>query len=288
MILASRLEALRRQDSPQATSLKQLEYKVFSQFGDDGIIEHLSSSIPRELNSFVEFGVEDYSESNTRLLLQRDNWRGLVLDGSALNVNVIRSSPYFWRHNLTALQAFITAENIDGLLTNAGFSGHIGILSIDIDGVDFWIWQAIRSITPMIVVCEYNAIFGPSAKVTVPYDPAFVRSEKHYSNLYAGASLGALNHLATQRDMRFLGCNSAGNNAYFAHNSLRLDFESPSIEEGYVRSKFREARDKDGELLLKTARECADLIHHLPVIDVVENTELTVGQALENIHHVSK
>ncbi len=281
MILASSIESARRQEIMSGVGIRQLEYRVFSQFGDDGIIAYLASKIPPTHHSFIEFGVENYVESNTRLLLQRDNWRGLILDGSESHISYIKTRPYYWKHDLQAVQSFITAENVNKLFLDAGFSGEIGILSIDIDGVDYWVWDAISCIQPLVVVCEYNSLFGSDATVTVPYDPAFARGEKHYSNLYAGASLGAFAHLARQRDMRFLGCNSAGNNAYFVHESLNIDLPFPTVESGYVRSSFREARDTHGRLLLKTAFECRHMISNFPVVDVVKNENLVVGDAIE-------
>lgn len=281
MILASTLESFRRRERLEVSQIAQLEYRVFSQFGDDGIIAYLASKIPPTHHSFIEFGVENYAESNTRLLLQRDNWRGLILDGSEANISQIKTQPYFWKHDLQAVQAFITTENVNKLFLDSGFNGETGILSIDIDGVDYWIWNAISCIQPLVVVCEYNSLFAAESTVTVPYDPTFVRGDKHSSNLYAGASLGALVYLARQRDMKFLGCNSAGNNAYFVHESLNIDLPFPSVQNGFVRSCFREARDESGTLLMKTAHECRHMISNLPVIDVVTNEQKSVGDAVE-------
>src|SRR5450432_204115 len=115
------------------------EFKVFSQFGDDGILQYLVHSLQIEPQHriFVEFGVENYEESNTRFLLMNDNWRGLVMDGAKNNVDHIHASPYFWKHDLSAVAAFIDAGNINELISSTGISGQIGILSIDIDGNDY-------------------------------------------------------------------------------------------------------------------------------------------------------
>ena len=128
-----------------------------------------------------------FSESNTRFLLRKDNWRGLVIDGSPTNVSSIRRLPEFWQHELTAVASFITRDNINDLFRDAGYTGEIGLLSIDIDGNDYWVWEAIEVVSPVIVVVEYNSVFGPDATVTVPYDPAFTRRAAHHSNLYFGA-----------------------------------------------------------------------------------------------------
>lgn len=276
VISATRQERINR----NCKSLSDYEYRFYSQFGDDGIIEYLTSLIPNSHQRFIEFGVENYEEANTRLLLLRDNWTGLVMDGSKENIEQIRRSPDFWRYDLTAVPSFITAENINDIIVENGFSGPIGLLSIDIDGNDYWVWEALEVIKPLIVICEYNSIFGPSAPVTIPYDSSFARSKAHYSNLYAGTSLAALDHIAKQKGLRFLGCNAAGNNAYFVNESLEINLPFPSLDEGFVNSKFREALGADGKLLYKRADQCLHLIDELPVINVTSGEKMSVREAL--------
>ena len=95
-----------------AASMREAEFKVFSQFGDNGIIQFLIKKLNIKIEKFVEFGVENYEESNTRFLLLNDNWSGLVIHGSDVQVASIKKNPSFWRYDLTALCAFITAKNI--------------------------------------------------------------------------------------------------------------------------------------------------------------------------------
>lgn len=191
---------------------------MFSQFGDDGIIQYLEHvlGIGPAHKVFIEFGVQDYTESNTRFLLLSDNWRGLVLDGSRAHVDCVRCDPISWRHDLTAAHAWIDRDNINDLIAIHGCAGEIGLLSIDLDGNDYWVWEAIRVVDPIIVVAEYNAVFGSRHAVTVAYDPQFDRTKAHDSNLYWGALLPALHFLAAKKGYAFVGTNSAGNNAYFA------------------------------------------------------------------------
>lgn len=160
------------------------EFQVFSQFGDDGIIQFLVQRVPVENEVFVEFGVEDYHESNTRFLLVHDNWRGLVMDGGTSHVEFLRGTELAWRHYVDAKTAWVDRANINGLIEGAGIAGDIGLLSVDIDGNDYWVVEAIDAVSPRILVLEYNSVFGPEAAVTVPYDPRFVRGEKHWSWLY--------------------------------------------------------------------------------------------------------
>src|SRR5262249_24857230 len=104
-------------------SIHEAEFRVFSQFGDDGIIQYLVHHVDvrTENRSFVEFGEENYLEANTRFLFVNDNWRGLVMDGSPEHVTFIRDDELSWRYDLTAHAAFIDAENINRLLADAGF-----------------------------------------------------------------------------------------------------------------------------------------------------------------------
>jgi len=204
----------------QKSSLSENEFRVFSQWGEDGIIHYLIHNVPIENKIFVEFGVENYTESNTRFLLQNNNWTGLIIDGSQDNINFIKNDPIYWRYNLKAECAFIDKENINTLIKNSGISGDIGLLSIDVDGNDYWIWEAINCISPRIVICEYNSIFGALAKVTVPYDKNFHRTKAHYSNLYYGASIAALTSLAEAKGYSLIGSNSAGNNVFFVRTDL--------------------------------------------------------------------
>jgi hypothetical protein len=276
LILQSQIEGNRRLNFPLPKTLKELEYSVFSQFGDDGIIHYLAGLIPSEYHTFIEFGVEDYQESNTRLLLQRDNWRGLVIDGSHENVQRIASSYYFWKHDLTAISAFVSRENINDLISDTGFHGRIGLLHIDIDGMDYWIWEAIEVVKPIIFIAEYNSLFGSKYAVSVPYCSSFNRSEEHFSNLYFGASLAAFVDLAKVRGYQFLGCNSAGNNAFFLESSIMTELPIQTSESGYVRSKFREARNGDGGLVLKTAHDMVSTISHLPIVEIATGRTIPI------------
>lgn len=144
------------------------EFQVFSQFGDDGIIQFLVQRVPVENEVFVEFGVEDYHESNTRFLLVHDNWRGLVMDGGTSHVEFLRGRELAWRHYVDAKTAWVDRDNINGLIEGAGIAGDIGLLSVDIDGNDYWVVEAIDAVSPRILVLEYNSVFGPEARSPSP------------------------------------------------------------------------------------------------------------------------
>jgi hypothetical protein len=251
-------------------TIRESEFKAFSQFGDDGIIQYLIHhiGIPVEQRIFIEFGVESYEEANTRFLLMNDNWRGLIMDGSAVNIKHVQRASLYWKHDLTAVAAFITRDNVNSLFREHGITGEIGLLSIDIDGNDYWVWERIEVINPTIVIIEYNSIFGWQHAVTIPYDPAFRRTQAHYSNLYWGCSLQALCLLGEQKGYAFIGCNDAGNNAYFVRKDRLGPLKVISAEEGYVESHFRESRSPLGELSYLSGNDRLHEIRNMDVYDV--------------------
>lgn len=257
------------QQGLQIRRLADAEFKIFSQWGDDGIIQWLVHTLDLECETFIEFGVEDYREANTRFLMMNNNWSGMVLDASRKNIAAIKSSEYFWKHNLIARQAFVDCENINRLLEESGLGENLGILHIDIDGNDYWIWDAIRPAAPQVVIVEYNAVLGNSRPISTPYESAFRRSKAHHSNLYFGASLPAFIHLANSKGYTFIGCNSAGNNAYFIRDDKLSSRLAPVVDSAtFVDSKFRESRDAAGKLTYLHGTDRISEIKGLPVINV--------------------
>jgi hypothetical protein len=274
--------ALARIETRQVAELKsatinQLEFKAFSQWGEDGIIQYLINSIAIQNQVFIEFGVETYIESNTRFLLVNNNWSGLVLDGSQSNIEYIKSDSIYWRYNLKADCAFINSSNINGLISRNGLSGDIGLLSVDIDGNDYWVWKAIDVVNPSIVVCEYNSLWGFRDAVTTPYDPGFVRSKKHYSNLYYGASIKALNNLASSKGYTLVAGNLAGNNVFFVKNELLGSLKALSVEEAWVQSQFRESRNQTGQLTYLDYHQRRSLLADLPLVDIDNDQTIKVS-----------
>ena len=272
-----RIEA-RQTASVRAGDFASAEFKVSSQWGEDGIIEHLVRHVPIEREIFVEFGVQDYREANTRFLLMNRNWAGLVIDGSPENISVVKRDSIYWRFNLKAECAFITRDNIDQMITGQGISGDIGLLSVDIDGNDYWVWEAIRSVSPRVVVAEYNALFGATATVSVPYDPAFQRNQAHYSNLYWGCSLAALVHLGKAKGYTLVGCNSAGNNAFFVRNDVSGQLSAQDSAIAFRPAKFRESRNEDGSLSFVGPEQAIDTIGHLTLTNVTDGSQILVGE----------
>jgi hypothetical protein len=266
MFLAAKLNIARVRNLPENAPVADAEFQVFSQWGEDGIIQYLLSRIGAPSPTFVEFGVENYLESNTRFLLMNDNWRGLVLDSSQRHIDFIKSDDISWRHDLDAQCAFITTDNINDLIARRFPDDTLGLLSIDIDGNDYWVWRAIRT-RPAIVICEYNSVLGPRAAVTIPYQPDFTRHAAHHSGLYWGASLAAFCRLADDKGYAFVGSNSAGVNAFFVRRDLLRALKPLTPAEGYVESRFRDSRDANGELSYLSGRDRLRAIADLPMVE---------------------
>ena len=280
-ILAAKTSIQHNERKGVVERLCEVEFKVFSQFGDDGIIQYLIHHLQPVPDSFIEFGVQDYRESNTRFLLLNNNWRGLVIDGREDYIRSIQNDDIYWRYTLTAHCAFIDRDNIDMLIRDAGFVGEVGLLSIDIDGNDYWIWEELSVVNPVIVIIEYNSIFGPNWAVTIPYDPTFVRHRAHFSGVFWGASLKALALLGERKGYSLIGCNSSGNNAYFVRKDRVGMFPVYSAEQAFVDARFRESRDKKGTLNFRTGEERFREIEAMEVYDVAHN-QLIPLQALRN------
>jgi Dipeptidase len=258
------------------SDIKKAEFKVFSQWGDDGIIDFLIKYLDINSKRFIEFGVENYTECNTRFLLMNENWSGLIFDGSKENMESVKNENISWKYDLTAISAFITSENINDLIKSNGFSGDIGLLHIDIDGNDYWVWKSIEVINPIIVIIEYNSIFGFENPWTVPYDQHFVRGNKHFSNLYYGTSLLSIYDLGLSLGYNFIGCNSNGNNAYFVRKDKIKDLEIQTAKSGYVYSKFSESRDENGNLTYLKNEKRLQLIKGLPIYNTRTNSIETI------------
>jgi hypothetical protein len=255
-------------ETRKSTNLADYEFKVFSQWGEDGIVQHLSKAIEIRYKTFIEFGVEDFTEANCRFLLMKDNWSGYVIDGSTSNIAKLKSSYYYWKYHIDAVDAFITKDNINDLLANSGFDEDLGILSIDIDGNDYFVLEAIDTVRPRILICEYNAVFG-ARKISVPYEPDFFRTRKHYSNLYWGASLSAMTFLANKKGYSLVGTNSSGCNAFFVRNDLLNEkLKVLTAEEAYLPSTIRQSRDKHGNLSYLAGDNKVKAIRGLRVVNV--------------------
>jgi hypothetical protein len=266
-LLQQGMEASRHSKSLERVHrLNDAEFRIYSQWGEDGILEWLIQRLPISARQFVEFGVEDYTEANTRFLLQNRNWKGLVMDGNANNMERLRLEEIYMRYDLNAVCAFIDRDNINRLIQDGGFSGSIGILSVDIDGNDYWVWRAIEVVDPDIVVCEYNAVFGDRHAISIPYDAKFRRTAAHSSNLYFGASIQALRSLAHSKGYELAGTNRAGSNAFFVKANLMPSITGAIANREPWPSRARESWDPSFPSGRVGGLDRAKVIENMPVV----------------------
>lgn len=247
-------------------------FKVFSQNNEDGLLQYIIHHTELPQKNFIEFGVEDYSECNTRFLLLHNNWSGLIMDGNNEWMEALKKQYIYWKRTIEAKGAFITKENINKLISESGFAGKVGVLSVDIDGNDYWVLDSIECIDPQILICEYNSIFGSKEKVSIPYQADFYRSNAHYTNLYWGASIGGFTYLANQKGYKLVCINNLGNNAFFVKRDAS-DIPEVSIEDAWREAVYRESRDEEGNLSFMTLNEGRKAMGDMVVIEVDSGKE---------------
>lgn len=208
-------EAIRYHSNP--FDLRNFEKKIYSQNGEDGIIEEIFNRIGTTNKYYVEFGIENGRECNTRYLLEEKSWTGLWMDGSADNCASARELSS--KFGAKVLNTFITAENIESLLHQENVPSEMDLLSVDIDGNDFWIWKAITSFRPRLFIIEYNASYPPPIHWIMTYkaDHMFDGTRNF------GASLTALVELGRAKGYTLIACDKVGVNAFFLRDDLLSD-----------------------------------------------------------------
>ena len=222
-------DALTKNRIRNRKALEPYGYKVFSQNDEDGIIHEIFDRIGTTNKVFIEFGVQDGLESNSHLLLHY-GWSGLWIEGSEVYCDeiAIKFKPVIENGQLRVCNAFITKDNINELFIKNGLSGEIDLLSIDIDGNDYYIWDAIKEVNSRVIVVEYNAKFPPDLEWCQAYDASHVWMGSDWH----GASLKALEKLGRNKGYRLVGTNLRGCNAFFVRNDLIKDlFYKPETAE---------------------------------------------------------
>lgn len=205
-------------DTPATSGGAQLaayEQKVYSQGGEDGILRELFYRIGPGGRFFVEFGVQDGSECNTRLLVERYGWHGLYLEGDAANCSRLKTR-WSGSSGISVAHAFLTAENIAGHFERFDVPTDLDLLSIDVDGNDYWLWKALSSYRPRVVVLEYNAAYPPPTRWIMRYDAGHMWD----GGSHFGASLASYVDLGTRLGYALVGTDSRGVNAFFLRRDL--------------------------------------------------------------------
>ena len=246
-------------------SIDQIGFKAFSQSDEDGILLYIFSIIDVDSKKAVEICAGDGIECNSANLIINHGWHGLLVDGDARLVDAGRefysTNPHTSIFPPVLVNSWVTRSNVNEILIKNGFQGQVDLLSIDMDGVDYWIWEAIDCIQPRVVVVEYQDIIGPERACTVPYSDSFNAYEHSTTNgmpNYCGASLPAFVKLARSKGYRLVGCNRYGFNAFFIRNPLGEN-ELPEID---VHDCFRHPK------VLWGMKDRFPLVKDLPWVDV--------------------
>ncbi len=225
-------------------ALKETGFRVFSQFEEDGLLMFIFSVIGMDKNHFVEIGSDDGINSNSANLYFNFGWHGLFIDGNPKAIErgryIFGRYPHGWFYKPKFICAKVTCENVNELISEAGYNGEIGLLSIDVDGYDYWLWDKIDIVEPRVVIIETHNEFGFN-DIVVPYDKDYVFPGKH--PVYHGASPVAMTKLARKKGYRLVGANQLGSNFIFVKNGFADDYipevdvadvlTHPSVTEGY-------------------------------------------------------
>jgi hypothetical protein len=221
-------------------------FSLFSQHEEDGMLLFIFSLIGTTNKKCVEVCAGNGIECNTANLIINHKWIGLMIDGHEDNIKAAKEfystipSTRIWPPEI--IHSWITIENINPTIKENGFEGEIDLLSLDIDGIDYWLWKAIEVISPRVIVLEFNHLLGPDVSLTVPYKADFKAEFTEFGSDYAGASLQAFIKLGKEKGYRFIGANSIATNAFFIRNDIKNEW-LPEIE---AHSVFHHPRTKFG------------------------------------------
>jgi hypothetical protein len=209
-------------------------FRCFSQFEEDGLLLFIFAAIGFRSKMVVEICAENGMECMATNLIINHEFEGLLFDGD--RKNVLRGKRFFHDWPDTALfppkfcQAWITAENVNQLLRDNMFVGEIDLLSLDIDGNDYWIWKAIEAVRPRLCILETNPVVPSDLSLTIPYDPHFHYSEEPPARgEFWGASLRAMKKLSDDKGYRLIGSHRFGFNVMFMRNDVGVGL-FPEVE----------------------------------------------------------
>lgn len=267
------------------TNIQQAEFKVFSQNGEDGIIDYLLYKLDITNPKFIEIGVENYEEANTRLLYEIHNSEGTIIDAN-FNKKKLIEDLEFWKGRIQIIKKFITSKNINEIINKIENLNSIDLFSIDIDGIDYWIIDKIPDKISKIFIAEFNPVFGPDLEITVPDIDNFNRTKYHHSNLCWGASLKAIINLMKNKGYSFIGTNSFKNNAFFINQdfeeNLKIVKENTNLNNlsNYTNHKYMESRDAKGNLNFLTNKQQISEIKNCKVIDLSNNTLKKISELI--------
>lgn len=223
------LKYLEQKEAGKTPNISDTGFRVFSQFEEDGLLLFALTMIGMPTKTFLEIGSDDGINSNCANFYFNFGFHGLFIDGNQTAIErgkrFYSKHPHPWMYQPEFLCSKVNAENINDLVSSKGFSGDIDLMSIDIDGNDYYVWRALKAVKPAIVVIETHIEFGYH-DVVVPYDPNYVYPGKHPD--YHGASPVAMVKMAKHKGYRLVGANQRGFNLIFVKNGM-AEKELPEV-----------------------------------------------------------
>ena len=248
---------------PAPYDLLSQRFGYLSQNEEDGLLLALFKRIGTTDRRFVEIGC-GMNGGNSGFLAQECGWRGLMVDAKTASIDKV--TVRFKGHPVQTVKQRVTREGVNVLLEKFGFTGEIDLLSIDIDGMDYWVWEAMTACSPRVVAVEYNWLFGAERAVTIPYSSEFDLGAIGNRG-YRGASLAALAHLGRSKGYRLVATERV--NAFFVRNDLAPEMREIEVARGY-RAPLNITRAKD--VFQKIAKA------GLPLVDVVSGRSGTIDE----------
>ena len=270
-------------------SLQDVEYKVFSQTGEDGIIDFLTSKLSILNSKFVEIGVGDYSECNTRYIYEKSFSKGLIVDIEHDFKKKVSKNINVYKGLIEIENIEVSALNINQILEKHDLNEKLDLFSIDIDGIDYWVIEKLKSRISKIFVAEYNPTFGHNLEISVPNNNNFNRFQAHYSGCYYGASLKAIIKLMHSKGYEFLGTNKLNFNAFFVESELSHNFQNIKKNlkslDYFTTIKIRDSKNPKGKFDFLTRKERLEQLRDLEVIDVSQskNKRCKINDLITNI-----
>ncbi|MDQ3789234.1 MAG: hypothetical protein M3422_18555 [Actinomycetota bacterium] len=207
-------------DTPEDLALTGYEYQLFSQNGEDGVLAEILRRVGAPSRWFVEFGVESGREGNCIALADVAGWQGLFMEADGSHHHLL-AQKYRWNTKIRTLHTTVTPDRITELFGYGDVPPEPDVVSIDIDGGDYWVWQAMEH-RPRVVVVEYNSGLSPDERLVQPPDAG-----PWSGTGFFGASLGALTALADHKGYQLVHCELAGANAFFVRSDLAVCFLPP-------------------------------------------------------------
>lgn len=254
-------------------NLWDAEVSVFSQWGEDGIIDFLLQSLNISKPRILEIGAGDFSECNSRFTLQYRNCSAYLVDSNPELKNGLTNALHPWKSTSHAETTIVTPKNVQEIFYRAhAFMGGVDLLSIDIDSIDYWVAQEIPFRDIKIAIFEYNPNFGATRSVTIRENENRSRFEIHPSGLVFGASLRAWIDFMSIQDFIFVGTNRIGNNAFFVKSDLvskvHINLPNTSDLSAFVDWRIRDTRTQFGKFDFKTPSEARAVIAEIPLWDL--------------------